>query len=140
MTDQDAFLFAAAQRRHAANDRTGALVLLEELLRVRPGHAPALLPLAELQLATSPVAAANAAHRVVQSNPGDQQAMELLARALSAMGRHDEALHAFRDAAAAAEHAIELDPAARRRRTRHWGTPITCFTSRITRSWLSTRH
>jgi protein O-GlcNAc transferase len=139
MTEPDAILFAAAQRRHAANDRTGALVLLDELLRVRSDHAPALLMLAELQLATSPVAAANAAHRVVQSNPGDRLALELLARALSAMGRHDEALHAFRDIAAtkpanalaranlavsllragdpraaiaAAEHAIELDPSA----------------------------
>ena len=139
MTEQDGFLFAAAQRRHAANDSTGALVLLDEVLRVRPDHAPALLLLAELQLATSPVAAANAAHRVIQSNPRDQQAMELLARALSAMGRNDEALHAFRDIAAAkpanalaranlavsllragdpraaitaAEHAVELDPSA----------------------------
>jgi predicted O-linked N-acetylglucosamine transferase (SPINDLY family) len=139
MTEPETFLFAAAQRRHTANDRTGALVLLDELLRVQPDHAPALLLLAELQLATNPVAAANAAHRVVQSNQGDQQAMELLARALSAMGRNDEALHAFRDiaaakpanalvranlavslvragdpraAVAAAEQAIELDPAA----------------------------
>jgi predicted O-linked N-acetylglucosamine transferase (SPINDLY family) len=101
MTEQETLLFAAAQRRHAANDRTGALVLLDELLRARPDHAPSLLMLAELQLATSPVAAANAAHRVFQSNPSDHQALELLARALSAMGRNDEAAHAFRDIAAA---------------------------------------
>ncbi len=139
MTAADAFLFSAARRRFAANDRTGALVLLDELLQMRPEHAPALLMLAELQLAASPVAAANAAHRVVQSNPDDLQARELLARALSAMGRHDEALHVFRGVAAAmpanafaranfsvsllragdphaaitaARHAIELDPTA----------------------------
>ena len=43
MTETDAFLFAAAQRRHAANDRAGAVVLLDELLRMRPDHAAALL-------------------------------------------------------------------------------------------------
>ena len=137
MTETDAFLFAAAQRRHAANDIAGAMVLLDELLRMRPDHAPALLLLAELQLASSPVAAANAAHRVVQSDPNDRKAWELLARALSAMGRHDEARQAFQTiaatapanafaranfavallragdphaAAAAAHQAIELDP------------------------------
>ncbi len=139
MTEHDAFLFAAAQRRLAANDRPGALVLIDELLRLQPDHAPALLMLADLHLASSPVAAANAAHRVVQGNQGDRQAWELLARALSAMGRHDEALQAFRNVAAgmpanalarsnlavsllragdphaaiaAAQESIELDPSA----------------------------
>lgn len=101
MTDHAAYLFAAAQRRHAANDPSGALVLLDELLRIQPDHAPALLLLAELQLGANPVAAANAAHRVVQSHPGDSPAQEMLARALSATGRHDEALHFFRNIAAA---------------------------------------
>jgi predicted O-linked N-acetylglucosamine transferase (SPINDLY family) len=94
------FLFAAAQRRLAANDRTGAQVLLDELLRHSPDHAPALRMLADLQLATSPVAAANAVHRVIQANPDDLEALELLARALSAMGRHDESLRVFQRIAA----------------------------------------
>jgi protein O-GlcNAc transferase len=94
-------LFTAAQRRLAKNDRAGALILLDELLHHQPDHAASLRILAELQLAASPVAAANAAHRLVQSHPHDLQALELLGRALSAMGRHDEALQAFQIVAAA---------------------------------------
>jgi protein O-GlcNAc transferase len=101
MTAPDAFLFAAAQRRAAANDRAGALVLLDELLRHQPDHVPALRMVAELQLVASPVASANAAHRIVQSNPDDAEAMEQLGRALSAMGRHDESSRAFQNVAAA---------------------------------------
>jgi predicted Zn-dependent protease len=93
-TSLASFLLAAAQRRAAAQDHAGALVLLEELLREAPEHVSALRLVAELQVAENPVAAANAAHRIVQDDPGDHQAWELLARALSAMGRHDEAVEA----------------------------------------------
>jgi predicted O-linked N-acetylglucosamine transferase (SPINDLY family) len=89
------FLLNAAQRRSAANDRVGALVMLEELLRQKPDHAPALRMFARLQLAANPVAAANAVHRIVVANPHDAEAMTLLGLALSAMGRADEAVRAF---------------------------------------------
>ena len=95
MTASADFLLTSAQRRLANNDRAGALILLDELLHHQPDHTASLRMLAELQLDASPVMAANAAHRLVQSDPADLHAMELLARALSAMGRHDEALRAF---------------------------------------------
>ena len=101
VTTPSDFLLAAAQRRLAANDRAGALVLLDELLRHLPDHAPALRMVAEIELPTNPVAAANAIHRVVQAKPDDLSAKELLSRALSAMGRHDEARRAFEMVAAA---------------------------------------
>jgi protein O-GlcNAc transferase len=133
------FLFAASQRRRAAGDQSGALVLLDELLCRLPDHVPALRSVAEMQIGTNPVAAANAAHRIVQAKPDDLEATELLGRALSAMGRHDESLRAFQiiaaakpsnalahtnlsvsllragdphAAIAAAEHAVDLDPTA----------------------------
>jgi protein O-GlcNAc transferase len=101
LTPSDDFLLARIQQRLTANDRSGALILLEELLHRQPDHVPSLLMLAELQLTASPMAAANAAHRIIQSDPDHLQAMELLARALSAMGRHDEAVRAFQTVASA---------------------------------------
>jgi protein O-GlcNAc transferase len=91
----DEFLLDAAQRRSAANDRAGAIVMLEELLRRKPDHMSALRMLARLQLAANPVVAANAVHRVVTADPNDAEAMRLLGLALSAMGRADEAVRAF---------------------------------------------
>jgi protein O-GlcNAc transferase len=96
----DEFLLDAAQRRSVANDRTGAIVMLEELLRQNPDHLAALRMLARLQLAANPVVAANAVHRVVMANPSDADAMRLLGLALSAMGRADEAVRAFQAVAA----------------------------------------
>jgi protein O-GlcNAc transferase len=95
MNDPADFLFASAQRRLANSDRQGALVLLDELLHHQPDHAASLRMLAELQIDGNPVTAANAAHRLVRSNPDDLHAMELLGRALSTMGRHDESSRAF---------------------------------------------
>ena len=95
------FLLTEALERKAQSDRPAALALLSELLRHEPDHVPALRLIADLQLAVNPVAAANAAHRIVQSHPDDFAALELLARALSAVGRHDEALRGFQRVAAA---------------------------------------
>jgi protein O-GlcNAc transferase len=96
----DELLLDAAQRRSTVNDRAGAIVMLEELLRQKPDYGPALLMFARLQLAANPVAAANAVHRLVVTNPNDAEAMALLGLALSAMGRADEAVRAFQAVAA----------------------------------------
>jgi predicted O-linked N-acetylglucosamine transferase (SPINDLY family) len=93
------FLLAASKRRLASGDASGASVLLEEVLGMAPDHQEALIALAEGRLDRDPHAAAILAGRVVSRVPGHPTAWSLLGRAVSALGRADEAVHAFSRAA-----------------------------------------
>jgi protein O-GlcNAc transferase len=92
---------AAAQARRDAGDSTGALVLLDEILRRDPDERRALLARTTLLLPIDPVAAANTVHRITRTGAADAEAHGLLGQALSAAGRADEAVAAFRLAVAA---------------------------------------
>jgi predicted O-linked N-acetylglucosamine transferase (SPINDLY family) len=132
------FLLEASKRRLGSGDVSGASVLLEEVLGMVPDHQEALLALAQGRLDSDPHTAAILAGRVVSRVPGHSAAWSVLARAVSALGRADEAVRAFTQAAQlspreasahgnlsvalmragdphkaieAAQRAIELDPA-----------------------------
>jgi Tfp pilus assembly protein PilF len=108
LSDCADLLLAAARRRLGADDRHGALVLLEELLRVQPDHAAALRLSAEQQAASNPAGALALVEQVLQHDPGDIEAHGLRARIASFMGRHDEAAHHFYALARARPDALAL--------------------------------
>jgi predicted O-linked N-acetylglucosamine transferase (SPINDLY family) len=74
-------------------------VLLEEALRIAPDHPEALIALAEGRLHHDAHAAAIMAGRVISRVPDHCTAWSLLGRAVSALGRADEAVQAFTQAA-----------------------------------------
>jgi protein O-GlcNAc transferase len=101
--DLVSYLYAAAQRRRAAGDTSGATVLLDELLQVTPDHQEALSELACLRLSANPRSAAALASRLVRLAPNRSANWTLLGQAVAALSRADEALRAF-------ERAAELAP------------------------------
>jgi len=95
-----ALLLSAGRRRAAGGDAAGAIVLLDELIGARPRHRDALLLVGRLHLPGDPAAAAGAMRVLIGADPRDKDALVLLGQALSAAGRHNEALLVFRDVAA----------------------------------------
>jgi predicted O-linked N-acetylglucosamine transferase (SPINDLY family) len=93
------YLYAAAQRRRAAGDPTGAAVLLDEVLQVASDHQQALSELASANLDKNPHAAATFASRLVRAAPNIAANWTLLGQAVAGLSRADEALRAFEQAA-----------------------------------------
>lgn len=91
-------LLGGAQRRRAAGDAAGALVLLDELLQRDPHCEPAARLMVALLLPGDPPRAAVMAQRMLAVMPRDAELIGLMGQALSALGRTQDAVLAFRDA------------------------------------------
>lgn len=94
----------AATRREAAGQIEAAMVLLDEVLRLRPDDVDACLRMARLRLGTDPAGAIALARRVVERQPQNAGAWAMLGQACSALSRGDAAVDAF-------TRACDLEPA-----------------------------
>jgi tetratricopeptide (TPR) repeat protein len=87
-----------------SRDALGAAIQVGTVLATEPDHVPALVLMARSQLALShPETAVTAAERAFELAPGDGAVADVLSAALTATGRHDEAV-------LVAGQAVRLDP------------------------------
>ena len=101
--DLDAAL-GEAESLLESRDALGAAIRVGAVLATEPDHVPALVLMARSQLALShPGTAVTAAERAFELAPGDGDVADLLSAALTATGRHDEAV-------LVAGQAVRLDP------------------------------